>query len=825
MTGTVAAILTAGLVTTIAVAEIDPVPVTGGKEGESPKAIQASATMSNISDANKLALIETYCASCHNDLDLKGGLSMDDLQESDFKTGAHNDIWEKILHKLTLGEMPPKGKERPDKGELMQFTSWVEAQLDARGAANPEPGRAVLQRLNRVQYANAVRQLLDLDIDVSSQLPADDTGFGFDNIAAVLSVSPTLMDRYIVVAGRVASAATGVSSKNPATTEFKVPKDANAQNRGIPAVNERSSDDLPIDSRGGGAFKFNAPYDGEYAIRLTLNSNGLEDTEVEAANVVEFRTQLTAGVHTIGASFPRNLALVEAAQTVVSNSDGSDPIIPKYGVVVPKEKPTPQKLNVQVDGVRIKQIEVPSYNNGGGFYQATFPRDVLRIAVTGPYNAGSPGDTPSRRKVFTCTPSEALPEEACARRIFSNLAGQAYRRPATVGEVDRLLKVYRDARSDSDFEHGIEAGVQAILISPNFLFLREPARPSLPKGSIYRISDVEMATRLSMFLWSSIPDAELQSLAQKGKLKEPAVLKQQVNRMLKDPRSKALTSNFAGQWLFLRNLEAQRPDTAAFPNFDIRLRTSMRTETDMYFDYIVRENRPVLDFIRSDYSFLNERLAQHYGIANVKGPAFRKVTLPASSHRGGLLGQGSILTVTSYDNRTSIVKRGKWILDNLLAAPPPPPPPDIPALEASAGGKKLSVRAQMEIHRKNAICASCHNKMDPLGLALENFNADGSWRELDAGDKIDASTVLPDGTAFSGPSGLQDILLARKVSFTEAFTERLMVYALGRGLEPTDKPAIRAIRRKAAADGYRVNTIILGIVESLPFQKRKVPNT
>jgi hypothetical protein len=355
--------------------------------------------------------------------------------------------------------------------------------------------------------------------------------------------------------------------------------------------------------------------------------------------------------------------------------------------------------------------------------------------------------------------------------------------------------------------------------------MRESARPNLRPGDVYRIGDLEMATRLSLFLWSSIPDAELRSVAEQGWLKDPAVLKRQVMRMLADPRASALTRNFAGQWLFLRNLDSQRPDAVAFPNFDARLRAAMRTETEMYFDYIVRENRSVLDFIRSDYTFLNQRLAEHYGVPGVNGTAFRKVSLDPASHRGGLLGQASILTVTSYDNRTSIVKRGKWILDNLLAAPPPPPPPNVPALDEVSGAKKLTVRQQMEVHRAKPDCAVCHNKLDPMGLALENFNADGSWRDRDAGQLIDASTVLPDGTPFAGPTGLQDILLAHKDSFTEAFIERMMIYALGRGLDAPDRPAIRAIRRKAAADDYRIDTVILGIAESLPFQYRKVPSS
>jgi len=819
---TAGSVMAVALAVSMALAQNEPLPTASSPQAQVPEAV-TSKTSAAVPEADRLALVSDYCSGCHNDLDLKGGLSMDDLQTTDLTTGAHADIWEKILHKLNLGEMPPKGEDRPARSEILQFTSWIEAGRDARSAANPDPGRAMLRRLNRVEYANAVRELLDFPVDVSSQLPTDDSGYGFDNIAAVLSVSPTLMDRYITVAGRIGNAATGLSSNRPVAVDYKIPKDPNAKNRGIPASMERASDDLPLDSRGGGSFKFSAPYDGEYEFKLILNSNALEDTEITPASVLEFRTTLRAGLRTIGASFEKSAALDENVQKLVSNSFEGDPLVPKYGVIVPSEDPKSLKLNVQVDGARVKQFTVPSYNKEAGFYQATYLRDVQKITVVGPYNAGSPGDTPSRRKIFICRPSDKLPEAECVRRIFTNLASQAYRRPATVGEVDRLIKVYAIARKDSDFEHGVEAGIEAILVSPNFLFMREPTAPTARPGSVYQISDRELATRLSLFLWSNIPDAELRTLAEEGKLHNPAVLKQQVNRMLADPRASALTKNFAGQWLFLRNLDNQRPDVTVFPNFDTPLRTSMRKETELYFDYILRNNRPVLEFIKSDYSFLNQRLADHYGIPGIYGPAFRKVKLEPSTHRGGLLGQGAILTVTSYDNRTSIVKRGKWVLDNLLAAPPPPPPPNVPALNEAAAGKQLSVRAQMEIHRANPSCAVCHNKMDPLGLALENFDAVGAWRQRDSGELIDASTVLPDGTAFSGPTGLQDILLARKESFTEAFTQRLMIYALGRGLEPADMPAVRAVRRKAVADNYHIEAIILGIVESLPFQKRKVP--
>jgi hypothetical protein len=416
-----------------------------------------------------------------------------------------------------------------------------------------------------------------------------------------------------------------------------------------------------------------------------------------------------------------------------------------------------------------------------------------------------------------------MSEAACAHSIVSGLAHIAYRRPVDEADIAPLMKMYAAGRKGSDFEHGIGAAVQMLLVSPNFLFVRETDPVGAAPGSVHRLSDVELATRLSLFLWSSIPDAQLLAVAERGQLKNPQVLKRQVTRMLADPKAAALTENFAGQWLYLRRLEFQQPDRAAFPEFDTRLRAAMLTETNMFFDSVVRENRSALDFISADYTFLNQRLAEHYGIPGVRGSSFRRVKLDPALHRGGLLGQGSILTVTSYNNRTSVVLRGKWILDNLLAAPPPPPPPNVPPLEDVKGAKNLTVREQMELHRSNPVCASCHSKMDPLGFALENFDATGAWRKTQAGKLIDASATMPDGTRFEGPAGLEDVLMARKSDFVDAFTERLMIYALGRGVEAYDMPVIRVIRAQSAGDNYRIQSIILGIAQSVPFTMRRTP--
>jgi hypothetical protein len=480
-------------------------------------------------------------------------------------------------------------------------------------------------------------------------------------------------------------------------------------------------------------------------------------------------------------------------------------------------------MDVSVDGARVQRLQVPSFHVSPNLAQAFYLRDVMQISVAGPYDVTGPGDTPARRKIFVCHPAKASAETACAEKILTNLAHHAYRRPVTRADVAPLMKIYRMGRDGGDFEHGIAAAVQAVLVSPNFLFMAETDPSGSKPGSVHRISDLELATRLSFFLWSSIPDDELLSVAEHKKLHDPKVLRAQVERMLADAKSSALTKNFGGQWLYLRRLEFQKPDRRAYPDFDQRLRDAMLTETTMFFDSIVHNNSSILDFLDADYTFVNQRLAEHYGIPGVRGTSFRKVKLDGDLHRGGLLGQASILTVTSYNNRTSVVLRGKWILENILAAAPPPPPPNVPQLNDAKNGKTMTIREQMEMHRANPVCASCHTKMDPLGFSLENFDAVGAWRNGYAGQKVDASAVLPDGTKFEGPQGLQSILLARKNQFVEAFTERLMTYALARGLEAYDMPSVRGVRYAAQKDGYRMNDIIMGIVTSVPFDMRRTP--
>jgi hypothetical protein len=791
-------------------AAADPAPTGPMAARVVPAALPMGA---DATPADRKAMLTRFCSGCHNDKLKVAGWSVTPLDPTNL--AANDATWEKILRRLSLGEMPPKGMPRPAKANIDDFTHWLAASLDANAAANPDPGHATLRRMNRAEYANAVRDLLGIDVDFSGELPIDDTGYGFDNIADVLTVSPTLMDRYINVAGKISRLATGQGSHNPTTVDYRIPKDLFENGFGVPSYNERASDDLPLDSRGGGAFKFYAPFDATYTIQVFLNSNTATENEISVDNRYEVKVPLKAGLRTIGASFRKNLAL--DPQLVEPTIKGERP-------GKPEGDPVQLPLDISVDGARVNTLQVPSFSTGPNLAQAFYLRDVMQISVVGPYDLKGPGDTPSRRKIFICHPSGATSETACAEKILANLAHHAYRRPVNRADIAPLMKIYRVGRNGADFEHGIAAALQAILVSPNFLFMVEGDPAGSKPGSVHRISDLELAPRLSFFLWSSIPDDKLLTVAEHNQLHDPKVLRAQVERMLADPKSKALTENFGGQWLYLRRLEYQKPDRRAFPDFDQRLREAMLTETQMFFDSIVHQNSSVLDFLDADYTFVNQRLAEHYGIPGVRGTAFRKVKLDSSLHRGGLLGQASILTVTSYNNRTSVVLRGKWILENILAAAPPPPPPNVPQLNNEKNGKTMTIREQMEMHRANPVCASCHTKMDPLGFSLENFDAVGAWRNAYAGQLVDASAVLPDGTKFEGPKGLQDILLSRKNQFVEAFTERLMTYALARGLEAYDMPSVRAVRYAAEKDGYHMNDIIMGIVTSVPFDMRRTPD-
>ncbi|HSG89619.1 MAG TPA: DUF1592 domain-containing protein [Pseudomonadales bacterium] len=785
--------------------------------GASACAADATAAEDAYGPADAVALLDDYCDRCHNDLRMSGNWSLSMVDPEEIARGENLEAWEKIFRMTREGAMPPPDRDQPTRDERAAFTTWLQATLDGHAAANPDPGRTTLRRLNRAEYANAVRDLLAIEVDLADALPADDSGYGFDNIADVLSVSSTLMDRYFAVAGKVSRLAVGHGPATPVLTTYQVPKDGSILNQGVPSWDVRMSEHLPLDSRGGAAFAYYAPRDGLYDISGWLNANTNNEVDRLEENHHALRVRLDAGPHMIGMSFRKRLRLDESVQTLRNDTD----IVP-----LPTAPPEDLALDFVVDGARVGTTQVPSYYMSPRFAQKNFPRDLLQLDVEGPFEATGPGDTPSRRRIFRCRPdagAAAAAERACATRIVADLARQAWRRPVAAADLEPLMSVYAAARQDADFEGAIATAVQALLVSPSFLFLVEQDPPSAPPGTVHAISDTEFAARLALFLWSSLPDAELLDLAERGDLRRPDVLRTQLDRMLADPKARALTDNFAGQWLFLRNLDHHRPDVMAFPDFDVRLRAAMRRETEMFFAALVRDDGSLLDFLDADYSYLDERLAEHYGMDGVQGPALRRVALPPEAGRGGLLGQASLLTLTSYGNHTSVVKRGHWILDSLLAAPPPPPPPDIPALVAEKEGKALNAREQMAMHREDPACASCHVKMDPLGLALEKYDAVGARRILDAGRPIDASAELPDGTTFEGLEGLQTILLARRDQFTRAFTEQLLTYALGRGPTARDRPTIRAIASAAAEDDYRLQRVILEIVGSEPFNYRRTP--
>jgi mono/diheme cytochrome c family protein len=748
------------------------------------------------------ALINQYCAGCHNQKLKSGGIALAGLDLSDI--AGNSSTLEKVLRKVHSGEMPPPGMPRPETSTALAFTGWLQDELDRSAVAHLNPGRPTVHRLNRTEYSNAIRDLLALDIKPGAMFPQDDTGYGFDNIGEVLSMAPVLIERYMSVARKVSSLAVGDPDVKPESVEFRPPK--NSKRR------ERSSDDLPFDSAGGLSISYRFPMDAEYVIRIKLapaaGFDGPQDT-----NNLELRLPVQAGTRRVALTFPRQ----EAFPEVIAGLRGLPPAkatdAPNSGQAL--------FADLRLDGARLKSYDLP---------EGAAP-SLASMTISGPYDITGPGNTPSREKIFVCKPASEKDEEPCAEKIISELAYRAFRRPITATDIQPLLAFYQRGRRDGTFENGVEMALRAMLVSPDFLFRIERDPADLAAGSAYRVSDFELASRLSFFLWSSIPDDELLNLAQEGKLSQPAVLSQQVSRMLDDDRSKSLESNFAGQWLYLRNLAQVKPDPDDFPEFDNSLRQSFQRETELFFSQILRSDRPVTDLLDSKFDFVNQRLAEHYGIANVYGSQFREIAV-TDPNRGGLLGQGSILTVTSYPNRTSVVQRGKWILDNLLGSPPPPPPPEVPNLKVHGeDGSLLTMRQQMELHRSNAICAGCHSRMDPLGFALENYDGVGKWRSKDAGNEIDPSGKLPDGTEFDGMPGLRHVLLtSRREDFIATVAERLLTYALGRGLETYDRPAVRSIVREAsgndanaAAPSFRA--LIGAIVKSVPFQMRRTPET
>jgi len=752
------------------------------------------------------ALLDKYCVTCHNDKLRTGGLSLQRLDLSNVPGDA--ETWEKVIRKLRVGAMPPPGMPRPDPASRDGLASFLESSIDHVYAANPSPGAASMHRLNRAEYANAVRDLLDLKVDATALLPPDDESDGFDNIADVLKMSPSLMERYLSAAWNISREAVGDKRIAANTAVYRVKPDLSQ---------DQHIEGLPLGTRGGIAVQHTFPLDGEYVIKLRLWRNtfdlmrGMEDPHEIEINLDDARIaslkvggrpdflKMTANPGEFGAEVDQKLTVripVKAGPHTVS----ADTVLRSHAIKDDLVKPF---LKTTVDGLDI-----------------TGDPSVDRLTIEGPFEATGVSDTPSRRRIFVCRPANASEELPCARKVLSKLAREAYRRPANDTDLETLLSFYQRRRnSNGSFDAGIESALQFILASPEFLVRFEADPADVAVGGRYRVSDLALASRLSFFLWSSIPDNDLLNLAAQKKLHEPAVLSQQVRRMLADPKSDALTANFAEQWLFLRNLKSAAPNLDAYPDFDDNLRDAMKEETELFFRSIMREDRSVLDLLTADYTFVNERLARHYGIPGVYGSQFRRVHIDDPARRG-LLGQASILTVTSYAARTSPVQRGKWILTNLLGVPPQPPPPNVPELKEADDGKPHSLRERMEAHRANPVCAGCHKVMDPIGFSLENFDAIGHWRKTDDGAVIDPSGTLFEGTKVDGPVALDKMLVARPEVFVGVMTEKLLTYALGRGLEYYDMPAVRKIVHDAAANGFRFSSLVAGVVNSPPFQMK-----
>ena len=758
-------------------------------------AIGASVAAQNDADAAQTrATLDRYCVTCHNERLRTGGLDLADTAVDPGHVDRDAAVWEKVVRKLRTGMMPPSPRPRPDQQTYVSLVSYLETELDRSAAAHPHPGRPAVQRLNRAEYVNAIRDLLALDVDGRSLLPPDESGYGFDNIGDVLSVSPGLMERYLLAAAKVSRRAIGDPTLLAVTTTYPVSP--------LLSQDDRLSEELPFGSRGGVVVRHHFPLDAEYLITIALRGRGrdghlldvrLDRDRVRAFDLgegetLEIRLPVRAGTRTVGVSF-------------VGTLDKSLP----------------------VDG-RPPMPPIRSF----GFGQHISDPAVASVEIVGPYDGKVPEDTPSRRAIFVCTPATTQDEQPCARDIIATLARRAYRRPVTDVDIEPLVAAFEHGRGEGGFEDGIRWALEAILVSPKFLFRVEHEPPDVASGAPYRVSDLELASRLSFFFWSSLPDDDLIDVAARGDLSDAAVLEQQVRRMMDDPRSGALVENFAGQWLYLRNLRTAAPDPLLFPDFDDNLRDALRRETELFVESQIREDRSVHDLLRADYTFINERLAHHYGIDKVYGSHYRRMTY-GDDRRAGLLGQGSILTVTSYPNRTSPVVRGKWLLENLLGAPPPPPPPDVPALgETASDAAPTTMRERMAKHRANPVCASCHAKIDPLGFALENFDAVGRWRVHDGSAKpIDTSGELPDGAPFQGPASFREALLNEPWAseFARTVVEKLLVYALGRGLEPYDAPVVRRIMREAETNDFRWSSILLGVVESMPFQMRSAAGT
>jgi hypothetical protein len=758
----------------------------------------AKPAVSHRASSPLTSLVDQYCINCHDSELKKGGLDLETINQED--VARHPDAWERVVRKLRARQMPPAGKKRPDERAYDAMVADLAATLDRAAAQHPNPGRTeTLRRLNRAEYRNSIRDLLALDIDAAALLPKDDVSHGFDNVA-VGNLSPTLLDRYISAAQKISRLAVGAPHRAPGGDTIRIRPDL---------TQEEQVEGLPVGTRGGALLPYTFPRDGEYDIQIRLTRDRNEEIE---------------GLHE-----PHELEVLLDRErvkrfTVAPPADKNyESVDGKLKVRIPVTA-GPHQLGVTFLKNPSELLETKRQPYNAHFNMHRHPRltpAIYQISINGPYESKGPGDTPSRRRVFVCQPSKPGEEESCAERILSTLMRRAYRRAVARGDLEKPMEFYRKAQAEEGFEAGIESALSAVLISPEFLFRVEQDPAEIAPETAYRVSDLALASRLSFFLWSSIPDDELLDAAIRGELHKPKVLEKQVRRMLVDSRSQNLVNNFAEQWLYLRNLESLTPDLRLFPDFDDNLRQAFRRETELLFEHVLREDRSVLELLRADYTFLNERLAKHYGIPNVYGSRFRRVALGKEDQRGGLLRQGSILTVTSYATRTSPVIRGKWILENILGTPPPPPLPNVPALKDNTVSATLSVRERLAEHRANAACASCHNLMDPVGFSLENFDAIGRWRTVEEGQPIDATGGLPDGSTFTGVSGLEDGLRNRPELFVGTLTEKLMTFALGRGIETYDAPAVRRIVRDAQAKDFRFSSVILGIVNGTPFTMRR----
>jgi mono/diheme cytochrome c family protein len=822
---------------------------------------QVPAAPPVVTDAtSSTAVLKQYCATCHNERLKSGGFVIDPAGVTNVSAGA--DQWEKVVRKLRTQSMPPPGAPRPDAAGYNRVATFLETELDRAEAARPHLGKLPLtHRLSRTEYRNAVSDLLALEslpreVSVDYLLPPDNISSGFDNIADLLFVSPSNMERYLDAARKISRLAVG----DPA-----MPVMVNIHKLDPEHPQDERIDELPFGTRGGIAVRSEFPVDGTYIVRVDVGAAQGHDLEILVDGERVALRSLGGG--------GRGAPAVDAppGQPDPADPDPTPPSVDQPAVPGRGAGPVDAagldgaagarrgRAGGRGRGAAPVPLEFPLTLKAGpkligvAFVQRTEARDeatlrprmrsrgtqpaINSVTISGPYNVTGRGDSPSRQRIFVCRPASASDELPCARRILSTLARRAYRRPSNETDVRDLLPFYEQGRKEGSFDLGIQKALERLLVSPQFLFRIEREAPNVAAAAAYRISDLELASRLSFFIWSSIPDDDLLDAAAAGRLKDPKALEQQVRRMLADPRSESLVTNFAAQWLYLRDIAAKQPDEILFADFDETLRTAMQRETELFIGSVFRpstcaqgapscvegkENRSVLDLLRANYTFLNERLARHYGVPNIKGSYFRRVTFPEGSVRGGLLGQGSVLTITSYSTRTSPVLRGKWVLENLLSAAPPPPPPDVPSLKTeTAPGKPLTLRDAMTRHRAAPACAGCHARMDPIGFAMENFDAVGRWRERDGEQPIDATGVFPEGTKFDGLPGLKKELLRQPEQFVGTVTERLLMYAIGRNLQYYDAPTVRAVMRDAEPANYTLASLVIGIVKSRPFQMRE----